>query len=93
METQSLLIHRRPGLTAKDAAISEFSQASRLMGGLVGSGLSLISGRRQSTHGRLIRALVKSLNNGGQVPVPADEGRESIRVMTLIAQQLERGNA
>jgi hypothetical protein len=89
METQSLLIHRRLGLTVKDAAMSDLSQASRLVGGMVGGGLSLITGRRQSTHARLVNAFVGSLTNGAEVPVTAQEGRESVRVMTMIAQQLE----
>ncbi len=93
METQSLVIHRRKGLTAKDAAVSTIRQAGALVGGMVGSGLSLATRRHQSTHARLIREFVDSLARGGESPVTAQEGRESIRVMSLIAQQLEPGIA
>jgi predicted dehydrogenase len=89
METQSLVIHRRRVLTAQDAAMSTVRQAGALVGGVVGSGLSLATGRHQSTHARLIREFVDCLARGDAAPVTAQEGRESVRVMSLIVQQLE----
>jgi predicted dehydrogenase len=90
METQALVVHRRTALTAKDAALSTVSQAGALLGGMVGSGLALVTGHQQSTHARLIRQFIDSLTRGAEPPVTAQQGRESIRVMSLIAQQLER---
>jgi len=90
METQALVVHRRTALTAKDAALSTVSQTGALLGGMVGTGLSLATGRQQSTHARLIRQFIGSLASGAEPPVTAQEGRESIRVMSLIVQQLER---
>jgi predicted dehydrogenase len=90
METQSLVVHRRLALTAKNVSLSTMRQAGALVGGMVGSGVSLATGRHQSTHARLIREFVESLERGAEAPVTAQEGRESIRVMSLIAQQLEQ---
>jgi UDP-N-acetylglucosamine 3-dehydrogenase len=92
METQTLVLHRRPALTVKNAAFSTISQAGALVKGALGTGLSLATGQHQSTHARLIREFVDSLNRNAEAPVTAQEGRESIRVMSLIAQQLEAAN-
>jgi predicted dehydrogenase len=91
METQALIHHRRTKLTAMDVATSTLSQAGALLGGMAASGASLLSRRHQSTHARLIREFVESVVAGGEPPVTAEEGRESIRVMSLISQSLETG--
>ena len=57
---------------------------------MTASGASLLTGKHQSTHARLIREYVESLKRGLEAPVTAQEGRESIRVMSLIAEQLQR---
>jgi predicted dehydrogenase len=89
METQALVLHRRTSLTARDIAVSTLSQSGALLGGMAATGMSLLTKRYQSTHSRLIREFVESLKKGTEPPVSAQEGRESIRVMSLIAQSLE----
>ena len=90
METQSLVVHRRPELSTKNVAVGTLRQAGSLVSGMTASGASLLTGKHQSTHARLIREYVESLKRGLEAPVTAQEGRESIRVMSLIAEQLQR---
>jgi predicted dehydrogenase len=91
METQALVHHRRSKLTAASVAASTLAQAGSLVGGMIASGSSLLTRQYQSTHARLIREFVESVVAGSEPPVSAQEGRESIRVMSLISQALEVG--
>lgn len=88
MESQAVLMHRRQALTAKSVATSVFAQAGQSIGGMLGAGSKIATGAYLTTHARLIREFVSALAQGKPSPVPAEEGRESIRVMDLISQQL-----
>jgi hypothetical protein len=47
----------------------------------------------RSTHDFIIGGFAESLINNTAVPVPADEGRESVRVLGVITKQLDEAKA
>ena len=88
MESQSLIFHRRQALTSANVASSAFKHAWQTMEGVCRTGAQMATRQYMSTHARLIREFAHSLARGEEPPVTAAEGRESIRVMDIIAEQL-----
>jgi len=56
-------------------------------------GLRYATGSLRSTHDFIIDGFADSILNNTAPPVPAEEGRESVRVLGLIAKQLETRSA
>jgi predicted dehydrogenase len=80
---------RRPQLKTFDIGMSVLGQARQLAWGAVRTGIGLIRERRVSTHDRLISAYVRSLRDGKPPPVTAEEGREAVKVMNMIAEKIQ----
>jgi predicted dehydrogenase len=78
----------RPTLTASAIGMSVLGQASRILKEACMTTFKQITKRTASTHERLIRGFAESLLEGTQIPVSVEEGREAVRVMNLIAEQL-----
>jgi 2-alkyl-3-oxoalkanoate reductase len=78
----------RPALTVPKFAVSVVGQAAQILKEAALTTLKVVTRREASTHEHLIRGFADSLLNGTKVPVPAEEGREAVRVMGLIADQL-----
>jgi predicted dehydrogenase len=70
------------GLSVLGQAAQTGAEAARTV-------LNLVTRRTISTHERLIRGLVDSLRERKEPPVTGEEGREAVRVMDMIVQQLE----
>jgi predicted dehydrogenase len=75
-------------LTVPAFGISVLGQAAQILKEAGLTTLKLVTRKEASTHEHLIREFANSLLNGTQVPVTAEEGREAVRVMALIADQL-----
>jgi UDP-N-acetylglucosamine 3-dehydrogenase len=88
LETQSLVLHGRPDLNPITLGLSAVKEAGQMLGGMVGTTLKYMTGRFENTHERLVKDFVESIRNGGATPVPPEEGREAVRVMDLLVQQL-----
>ena len=92
LETQTLLIHGRADLKPMTLGLSAVKEATEMLGGAIGTGLSYVTGKFENTHERLIREFVDSIRNGSPTPVPPEEGREAVRVMDLLVSQLPSSN-
>ena len=79
----------RPTLTTAAIGISVVSQATQILKEACLTTYRQLAKQTASTHDRLIRGFVKSLTDGSRSPVTAQEGREAVRVMNLIADQLD----
>lgn len=92
LETQTLLIHGRADLKPMTLGLSAVKEATEMLGEAIGTGLSYVTGKFENTHERLIREFVDSIRNGSPTPVPPEEGREAVRVMDLLVNQLPSSN-
>jgi predicted dehydrogenase len=89
LELMSLLNQRRPNLSRGRVALSGVRESYALMRDTVGAGVALLAGRYRNTHEILIGRFVDSILEGGPTPVTVEEGREAVRVMGLIVDQLD----
>jgi len=92
LESQSLLLHRRSRLAHAVVASSTLRAASQIVKSVAGTGAKVLAGRYENTHALLVRQFLESLRNGSEPPVTAREGREAVRVMNQISQQLQKGS-
>ncbi len=93
LETQTLIVHGRTDLKPVTLGLSALKEAGQMLGDTIGTGFSYVTGTFENTHERLIREFVDSIRNGSPTPVPADEGREAVRVMDLLVNQLPRSTS
>jgi predicted dehydrogenase len=89
-------LHGRCVIRTDRSRLTPAAIASSVMGQAVQIGkeaarmlLRLVARRTMGTHDRLIRSLVDSLREGKDPPVTGEEGREAVRVMNMITQQLD----
>ena len=68
--------------------ISVLGQATQILKEAGLTTFKLVTRQEASTHEHLIRRFANSLLTASRVPVTAEEGREAVRVMGLIADQL-----
>lgn len=80
----------RPKLTAAAIGISVLGQAVQILKEACLTTFQQMTRQTASTHERLIHGFADSLLKGTPIPVTAEEGREAVRVMNLIADQLGR---
>jgi predicted dehydrogenase len=86
---RSVIRIHRGKLSTIDIGLSVLKQAGQLGRGAVSTGMRFLLERNLSTHDRLIAAYAESLRVGKPTPVTAEEGREAVKVMEMIAMQLE----
>lgn len=88
LESQSLALYRRTTLKPYAVGWSAFTEAVQTLWSITGTAMRFLSCRVERTHDLLIRQFVESLRNGAPPPVLPEEGREAVRVMGLIAEQV-----
>lgn len=89
LESQTVVRHRRGDLSPTTVGASSVSQGIQLLTSTIATAIRRLLGRERSTHRRLIDRFVASIEEDGAVPVSAEHGRETIRVMNNIADRLE----
>ncbi len=87
---RSVAVIRRARLSAPAIGASVLGHGARLLAEAARTGLRLAARRTASTHDRLIRAFAASILDGTPPPVSGEEGREAVRVMAMIAAQIDR---
>ena len=80
---------RRTSLRPAHVGASGFAEAWQVVRDTLGTGVKVLGRRFERTHDVLIAEFVRSIVEGKGSPVTADEGREAVRVMNLIAGQLK----
>jgi predicted dehydrogenase len=88
LESMSLVKYKREQLKPKPIGLSLLSEAGQLLKSITVSSLRYATGNLRTTHDFIIDGFADSIINGTESPVPADQGRESIRVMNMIVEQL-----
>ena len=90
LEGMYLINNRRPRLSPVPVALSLLSESGQIVQNLIFKGARLAVGRYQNTHDIIVSRFVDSIKNDTESPVPAEEGREAVRVLSLIVEQLNR---
>ena len=90
LELMSLIRYRRNALSPWRIAASGLSESVQLIRDTMWTGTQVLLRRFKKTHDILIERFVDSILNDTPPPVTAEEGREAVRVMNLIAEQLGR---
>jgi predicted dehydrogenase len=93
LETQTLIVHGRADLKPVTLGLSAVKEAGQMLGGTLGTGFSYVTGKFENTHERLVRDFVDSIQRDLPTPVPPEEGREAVRVMDLLVNQLSPAKA
>jgi predicted dehydrogenase len=89
LESQTLIHRTRDELKAIPVGLSALGEAAQILTSGVTSVLERVTGRYVQTHQELLKAFAHAIVAGEASPVPPEEGRESIRVMNQISQQLD----
>ena len=89
LETQSVVKYTRDNIQAKTAAISQLSEAGQLLKNTLSVGTRYATGKVPSSHDLMCEGFADCIVNGTRSPVPAEEGRETVRVLKEIVDQLE----
>jgi predicted dehydrogenase len=88
LELMSLMDQRRSDLGHWRVARSGIRESLTLAGGTIRTAAAVASRRYMNTHDILIDRFVRSVSEGLPSPVPPEDGREAVRVMNLIVEQL-----
>jgi predicted dehydrogenase len=88
LEAMSLVKYRRKELKPVPIGMSILSESGQLLKNLAKNGFRYASGSLRSTHDFIIDGFVDSIINRTDSPVPAEEGRESVRVQNMIVEKL-----
>lgn len=88
LESQTLIHRRRHALKAIPVGLSALGEAAQIVTSGVTSAFARVTRRYVQSHQELLKAFVQAIRSGQESPVPPEEGRESIRVMNMVTQQL-----
>jgi predicted dehydrogenase len=88
LEAMSLVKYRREKLKPAAIGVSLLSEAGQLLQSLASSGWRYATGSLRTTHDFIIDEFTDSILNGIPSPVPAEDGRESVRVLGMIVESL-----
>jgi len=87
----SIVISHANDCTAADVvALSSLRVAGQIVKGVVSNAFGMMLGRTVLGHDILIEKFVDSVANDQPVPVTAEEGRETVRVMEMIVKKLRK---
>jgi predicted dehydrogenase len=89
IESQVVTVYDRPNLKAQTIGRSACSAVTQTLGSVAKMTSQILTKRFQSTHEQIVAQFCASLKAGGKSPVPAEQGREAVRVMDIIAHQLQ----
>jgi len=88
LQSMLLILYEREDLKPMSVALSSLRVAGQIMKGVVSNAFGIMLGRTLLGHDILIKKFVDSVANDQPVPVTAEEGRETVRVMEMIVKKL-----
>jgi predicted dehydrogenase len=92
IDLQSMLLtrYRREHLKSTTVASSSLSVAGQTVSGVVSNVFRVIMGKSMLGHDIMIEKFVESVMKNQPVPVTPEEGRETVRIMDMIAKKIDR---
>jgi predicted dehydrogenase len=88
LQSQSIVKHNRTSLSPPQVGFSELGRGCKQLWATCVNSVRYATGRIRSTHELLIDGFVESIIANRPPPVSAEEGREAVRVMDMIAKKL-----
>lgn len=89
LEGMVLIKHELRELKPLPIGMSLAGEAAQIVRGLVSNWARYATGRLGSTHATIIGEFLRSIRNGSDPPVTAEEGRETVRVLNMIVERLD----
>lgn len=88
LELMSLVEQGRKSLDRKQVALSGIRESAALLASIARTAGAALTHRYRNTHDYLIQGFVDSIVGLGPPPVSGEDGREAVRVMNIITDQL-----
>jgi predicted dehydrogenase len=88
LQGQSVVCYNRPALTPLGIARSMLSGTWQTFLSTCANGLRLATGRLRNPHEIIVEGFLRSLLENGPIPATAEEGREAVRVMDMLVEEL-----
>jgi predicted dehydrogenase len=92
LEAMNLVKYRREGLKPAQIGMSSLSESAQLLKNLAVNGFRYATGTLRSTHDFIVDGFAESIIKGTVSPVPAEDGRESVRVQNMIVEELKHSS-
>jgi predicted dehydrogenase len=93
LEDLSIVKYKRTELSPAKAGISLLSESAQLLGNAVRNAIRVATGQHTSTHDVLLNRFVDAIRQGAPSPVPAEDGRETVRVLDMVVRKLDAHHA
>jgi predicted dehydrogenase len=84
ISANTLVIVRKMGSGKLAKALMNLDQAMQLVGGTIGSAMTIMRGGISNGHLPLIRAFYQSLRDGSPPPVSGEDGRDTVAILDAI---------
>jgi predicted dehydrogenase len=88
LQTQSIVKYNRTSLSPAQIGLSELGRGCKQLWATCANTVRYATGRIRSTHELLIDGFVESIIANQPPPVSAEEGREAVRLMDMIVEEL-----
>ena len=89
LEGLTFVKYRRHDLTSLPVALSLLGEAGQIVGSLLSNATRSIAGRLGTTQELVLSRFLDSIRADTASPVPAEEGREVVRVTNMILERLD----
>jgi predicted dehydrogenase len=89
LESMNVLHYRRTELKPGPVGLSLLRESAQLAGALVSNSIRVATRRVRSTHEAIISQFADSILAGSEPPVSAEEGREAVRVLNMVVDNIE----
>jgi predicted dehydrogenase len=89
LESMNVLHYRRSELKPVPVGFSLLRESAQLAGAFVSNTIRVATRRVRSTHEIIISQLADSILSGSEPPVSAEEGREAVRVLNMVVEDIE----
>jgi predicted dehydrogenase len=90
LESMSVVRYRRTELKAIPVGLSLLSESVQLTRAFVSNAIRVATRKVRSTHEIIISQFADSILSGSAPPVAAEEGREAVRVLNMVVENIER---
>jgi predicted dehydrogenase len=89
LESMNVLHYRRTELKPFPVGLSLLGESAQLARSFVSNAIRVVTGRVRSTHEIIISQFADSILSGAEPPVRAQEGREAVRVLNMVVENIE----
>jgi len=89
LESMNVVHYRRTELRPVPVGISLLRESAQLAGAFVSNSIRIATRKVRSTHEIIISQLADSILSGSEPPVSAEEGREAVRVLNMVVEDIE----